>query len=82
VNGDFIEAYTNPIWPRYCALRSQSGIVIGIVNAEEPDRVLALYDVESGAHWASNFNEENKPDVREALLKKLKTGVHRPLKTY
>jgi hypothetical protein len=79
VDGLYIDGYTNPIWPKYKALRSKEGTVIGIINADNPKRVLALYDVASGEHWDTSFDEGNNPGVGKALLSKLQTGVDWPL---
>ena len=39
VDGDYIEIYLDPIWPRFKALRSRKGNVIGSVDRSEPDHV-------------------------------------------
>jgi hypothetical protein len=75
VDGHFIDVYTNPIWPDFKVLRSNEGTVIGIVNADSPNRILALYDIANGEHWAGNFDEANKRGVGESLLNKLKTSA-------
>lgn len=71
VKRGFLKAHMNPIWPRCHAVRSDDGSVIGIVDAEHPDAILALYDLTSGFVWDAGWDHIRDSEHAKSFVRKL-----------